>query len=224
MYWSMALRATQATLRGDLSMAERLARAACCCGPGPSQDAFGAEFLQKFVVRYSRPTVELVTGLRQATGMNRRTGRGAALAVTACAETGDPAEAVRIALGARTERRPRLTRRVVAQGALSLFCAGVAARAADMELAELLDELIAAPCSEHARDLRRRRGRARPGALLGGVAANAVGARPGDRHLDEAIHTAERIGAPFWAAQAQIDLAAVLGGGAGGRVHPVFGS
>ncbi|MDQ1708886.1 MAG: hypothetical protein QOG49_271, partial [Frankiaceae bacterium] len=52
LYWSMALRATQATLYGDLAPAEQFARGARILGAELHEDALGLEMLQRFVVRY----------------------------------------------------------------------------------------------------------------------------------------------------------------------------
>ena len=53
-YWSMALRATQATLHGDLAAGEQLARGAALRGHELEQLSDGAYLLQRFVVRYEQ--------------------------------------------------------------------------------------------------------------------------------------------------------------------------
>jgi tetratricopeptide (TPR) repeat protein len=211
-YWSMALRATQATLRGDLSLAEQLARGALLRGRELHQDAFGAELLQRFVLRYQQGRLkELVGGFRQATDMQPAYRAGSALAAVACAETGHLAEGVRIARWAIGPEGTEIQRDVLWLGSHALLC-GVAARAGHVELSQILHGMIA-PYSDHIVIF------GAGGAVLGPahywcglVAATSGNLDCAVEHLDEAIRISERIRAPFWAAQSQIDLAAVSAG------------
>ena len=209
-YWSMALRATQATLRGDLSFAEQLARGARIRGRDLYQEALGAEMLQRFVLRYQQGRLsELVSGLRQMTEIAPAYRAGSALAATACVETGRVAEGARRARWALGRDGTEMPKDVLWLGAHALLC-GVAARAKDVDLARQLDELVA-PCGDHVVIF------GAGGAVLGSVhywrglvaAALSDFDRAAD-HLGAAIDASERMRAPFWTAQARIELATVL--------------
>lgn len=97
-YWSMALRATQATLHGDLSAAEQRARGALTRGRELEQtDVIGTHVLHLFVIRYQQARLaELVSGLSDAPEPQQGYRAGLALAAVACAETGRTQQAVQI--------------------------------------------------------------------------------------------------------------------------------
>ncbi len=209
-YWSMALRATQATLQGDLTVAEQRARGAELRGRALEQSAAGAHFLQRFVIRYQQARLgELLPSLRGATDAQPNYRAGAALASLACAETGHPDEAVALARRTLGDAGDLLPKDVFWLGAVSLF-AGVAATTGDSDLITLIAELLA-PYAEHVVVF------GTGGAVLGcghywlGVLASAQDASSeADRHLTEAERIAASLNAPYWLAQARLDLADTL--------------
>ena len=213
-YWAMALRATQEAVRGDLGLAEQLARGALLRGRELIPDAFGAEYLQRFVLRYQQGRLrEFVHDPGAAdvdpTDLQPAYRAGSALDAIACVETGHPDLAVRRARWALGPAGDSIQRDVLWLGAHALLC-GVAARANDVELARQLDDLIA-PCSEQIVLF------GVGGAVLGPVhywqglvAATALDTDRAEQHLDEAIRVARGLRAPFWVAQAQLDLAELL--------------
>ena len=163
-YWSMALRATQATLRGDLPVAEQLARGAMLRGRELEHNVLGAEFLQSFVIRYQQGRLgEFVGGLRATVDDQPAYRAGSALAALACAETGHVEEGARRARWAVGRAGDMIQKDALWLGAHALFC-GVAARAGDADLAETLYEILEPSGAD--RRLRRRRCGPRPGALL----------------------------------------------------------
>ena len=132
----------------------------------------------------------------------------------ACAETGHLDDATRIARWAIGADGTAIQPDLLWVGAHSLFC-GVAARAGDVELAEMLYDILA-PCSEHIVVF------GSGGAMLGPVhywrgiaAATAGNLDAAIDHLEAAIVLSEAMRAPFWAAQARVDLAAALRRGRG---------
>ena len=79
-YWAMALRATQATMRGDLIAGEQLARGAALRGSELEQSSAGAHLLQRFVVRYQQGRLrEELPTLRHFSGTTSVFRAGAAL-------------------------------------------------------------------------------------------------------------------------------------------------
>ena len=209
-YWSTALGATHATLHGDLLTAEQLTRGARLRGRGLYQDFLGAEVLQRFVIRFEQGRLsELVGGFRQSVEQRPAYRAGSALSAVACAETGYFDDALRIVRWAIGPDGTSLQRDSLWIGAHSLFC-GVAAHAGDAELAALLYDILD-PCTEHVV------GFGSGGAMLGtvhywrGLAASTVGRLDtAADHLETAIEMSEAMRAPFWAAQARVDLAATL--------------
>jgi DNA-binding SARP family transcriptional activator len=211
-YWAAALRATQATLHGNLVAGEQFARGAVLRGGELEQTAAGAYILQRFVVRFEQARLaEELANLRQvgggATGSVFRAG-GALLAV-AYAEMGQTDRAAAIARDTLGRQGKALPRDVFWLGAVALF-SGVAAAARDHELLELLDELLQ-PCADHVVVF------GVGGAVLGpaqywlGCIDGALGR--GDRaleHFSHAVLTAQRMAAPFWIAEAMILSARVL--------------
>ena len=147
-YWSMALRATLATLRGDLVAAEQLARGAQLRGRELHQESAGAELLQRFVIRYQQGRLAEEVGLlRQEEAASSVYRAGSCLGALARAETGRAAEGAETARWAIGPDGGRVARDAFWLGAHALF-ARVAATAGDAELAEQLTELIA-PCADH---------------------------------------------------------------------------
>jgi len=210
LYWSMALRATQATLYGDLARAEQLARGARILGAELHEDALGLEMLQRFVVRYQQGRlVELVSPLRQIDAPRPAYRAGIALGAIACAEAGRHEEAERIARWAIGPDGGALARDSFWLGAHALF-AGAVSATGDEELAHCIYELLL-PCADHVVTF------GAGGAVLGcthhwlGLLAGAFAdVRLAADHLSEAESISTRIGAPYWRAQAQVDLAAAL--------------
>jgi DNA-binding SARP family transcriptional activator/tetratricopeptide (TPR) repeat protein len=209
-YWSTALGATHATLHGDLLTAEQLTRGARLRGRGLYQDFLGAEVLQHFVIRFEQGRLsELVGGFRQSVEQRPAYRAGSALSAVACAETGHLDDALRIVRWAIGPDGTSLQRDMLWIGAHSFFC-GVAAKAGDAELAALLYDILD-PCAEHVV------GFGSGGAMLGtvhywrGLAASTAGRLDSAAdHFETAIEMSEAMRAPFWAAQARVDLAATL--------------
>jgi DNA-binding SARP family transcriptional activator len=209
-YWSMALRATHATLRGDLVAAEQLARGAQLRGRELHQESAGAEVLQRFVIRYQQGRLAEEVGplLQMGTGKSLyRAGSG--LGALASAETGRTTEGARIARWAIGPDGRSITRDAFWLGAHALF-AGVAATANDTELAEQLIPVLAS-CADHVVVF------GAGGAVLGcghhWLGLLETTCHRWDRaaeHLAEAERVSAGLGAPYWRAQAQIDLAHAL--------------
>jgi DNA-binding SARP family transcriptional activator len=209
MYWSAALRATQATLHGDLVAGEQLARGAELRGQ-ELQQAPGAHMLQRFVVRYQQGRLaEMHPTLRKAADEMPAYRAGAALAAVASAETGRADEAARIVHRVLGRDGSRLPRDVFWLAAVALF-AGAVADACDTRLHQLLTELLM-PCADHVVVF------GVGGAVFGtghhwiGNLATAQGeADLAIEHLSQAVELSERIGAPYWSAQARLDLGRAL--------------
>jgi hypothetical protein len=209
-YWAMVLRATQATLRGDLSSGEQLSRGAALRGCELEQRATGAEYLQRFVIRFQQGRLAEVLGDPRDAAAARPVYRGgSALAAVALAETGRIEAAVRIAKWAVGPDGLGIARDAFWLGAHALL-ANVAVAARDRELTELLDELLT-PCANHVVTF------GAGGAVLGcghhwlGLLALAQGMP--DRaveHLTAAETVSARIHAPYWLVQARFDLARAL--------------
>jgi DNA-binding SARP family transcriptional activator/tetratricopeptide (TPR) repeat protein len=215
-YWSMALRATEKTIHGDLPTAEQLARGAALRGHELDQVSDGALLLQRFVIRYQQGRLaEELPVLRQVHRADSVFRAGASLAATALSETGRQARAMevtRMTLGADGSELPR---DVFWLGAVALF-SGVAAQSDDRELQQVLSRLLE-PCADHVVVF------GAGGAVLGsahhwlGLLASALG-HPGEavRQFDLAEAMADQIEAPFWAAQAQMEASRVLAIGGDG--------
>ncbi len=211
-YWAAALRATQATLHGDLVVGEQLARGAALRGRELDDTAVGAHILQRFVVRFEQarlaeemPNLRLVAG--GSAGSVFRA--GAALVAVASAEMGQPERGLLIARETLGPDGAALPRDVFWLAAVALF-AGVAALARDRELLELLDELLM-PCADHVVVF------GVGGAVLGpvqywlGCIAGACGQV--DRaleHFAQATLLGQRMAAPFWVAESMALSARVL--------------
>jgi hypothetical protein len=209
-YWSMALRATQAILRGDLPAADQHARGAALRGHELEQLSTGALLLQRFVIRYqqARLSEELKT-LRGASQVNMVFVAGTALLATALSETHHQERAERVVREALGTDGSSLPRDIFWLGAVALF-SGVAARGHDFELQELLYEMLL-PCRDNVVVF------GAGGAVLGtchqwlGLLQTALG------DLDDAVDSFETswsknrdMGSPFWAAQAQVDACLAL--------------
>jgi DNA-binding SARP family transcriptional activator len=213
LYWAMVLRATQAILRGDLALGEQLARGARLRGRELERAAAGAFLLQQFVIRYQQGRLaELVGGLRETEERNPAYRGGLALAALACVETGRLDEGLRLSRNALGADAQRLPRDIFWLAATCLF-AGVAAATGDRELAAVLTEVLA-PCADHIVVF------GAGGAVLGtghswlGQLA-VVQENPGRacEHFEEAARIADEIEAPYWSAQARIDLAITVARG-----------
>ena len=210
LYWSMALRATQATLYGDLSLAEQLARGAGILGAELHEDAVGLEMLQQFVVRYQQGRlVELVRPLRAIEAPRPAYRAGSALAAIACAEAGRLDDADHIARWAMGPDGKAIGRDTFWLGAHALFAGAVSATGNDELTRSLYESLL--PCADHVVTF------GAGGAVLGcthhwlGLLARALGDfDAAAAHLREAEVISARIGAPYWRAQAQCDLAEAL--------------
>jgi hypothetical protein len=176
--------------------------------------ADGAHLLQRFVIRYEQGRMrelgkELRGEMQAPTETSDAYRAGLALAATAYAETGNAEQAVRIAWRALGPDGSALRPDVFWLAGVALF-AGVAATAGDHKMLSLLDELLL-PCADHLVLF------GASGAVLGfghhwlGRSALASG-RCGDAidHLEQARTRSGEIDAPFWEAQAALDLAAAL--------------
>ena len=214
-YWAAALRATQATWRGDLVAAEQLARGAALRGRELEQSSIGAHLLQRFVVRFQQGRLaEELANLRQVGGAGSVFRAGAALVAAACADVGQTQRASAIANDTLGSDGTGLPRDVFWLAAVALF-SGVAAVAEDHHLLALLGEFLE-PCSDHVVVF------GSGGAVLGtghhwlGLVDAACGRREAAlEHFAEATSISARIEAPYWVAQAVVSAATVLR--AGGR-------
>lgn len=211
-YWAAALRATQATLHGDLVAGEQLARGAELRGRELDPTAAGAHILQRFVIRFEQarlaeemPNLRLVAG--GSAGSVFRA--GAALVAVAAAEMGQPERGVIIARDTLGPGGDSLPRDVFWLAAVALF-AGVAASARDHELLELLDELLT-PCADHIVVF------GVGGAVLGPV-QYWLGCIDGGfgrharalEHFAQATLIGQRMAAPFWVAGSMALSARIL--------------
>jgi tetratricopeptide (TPR) repeat protein len=209
-YSSMALRATQAILHGDLAAGEQLARGAALRGHELEQISGGAYFLQRFFVRYQQARLkEEMENLEPAGGTTSVFLSGASLAATAYAETGDADRAVSITRRILGPDGTDLPRDAFWLGGIALF-AGVAATARDRDLMELVREMLE-PCADHLVMF------GAGGVVLGtghhwlGILAAGCGDTDAAlAHLDEATSIAKRIDAAYWLAQGNVEAATAL--------------
>ena len=209
-YWAMALRATEATLHGDLSTADQLARGAAFRGHELEQLSDGALVLQRFVIRYQQARLaEELPLLRQIHRPDSVFRAGAALAATALSETernGPATEMAWITLGSDGSALPR---DIFWIGAVALF-SGVASQGTDHELQGLLRSLLT-PCADHVVVF------GSGGAVLGsasywlGLLSAALGDVDTARtQLHNAAVVADRMDAPFWSAEAHMASSRLL--------------
>ena len=209
-YWSMALRATQAMLRGDLAAADQQARGAALRGHELEQLSTGALMLQRFVIRYQQARLsEEIKTLRGASQVNVVFVAGTALLATALSETHNQEDAERVVRYALGTDGSAIPRDIFWLGAVALF-SGVAARGHDFVLQELLCEMLL-PCRDNVVVF------GAGGAVLGtgnqwiGRLQTALGDLDSAVDSFEASRTMNRdMGAPFWAAQAEIDACFAL--------------
>jgi len=209
-YSSMALRATQAIMHGDLAVGEQLARGAALRGHELEQLSDGAYLLHRFVVRYQQGRLsEEVNNLRPPDATPTVFVAGASLLATAYAETGRADHA------ASTSRRilgtdgSGLPRDAFWLGGIALF-AGVASTVGDLDLIELLWALLEG-CEEHV--VLFGAGGAVLGSghhWLGALAASSGKTDTALDHLAEAGSIAKELDAPYWIAQSQIEAAKAL--------------
>jgi len=209
-YWSAALRATQATMRGDLMAGEQLARGAALRGDELQQRAAGTEFLQRFAIRFQQGRLaEVVSVVRAAPDPGSVYRSGSSIAALACAETGRIDDALALARWSMGTTGDEISRDGFWLGAHACL-AGVAVAAGDRTLARGLYALLE-PCTDHV--VVYGAGAAVLGSAHQWLGVLAVVDGEIDRaveHLVEAERVAERLGFPYWRAQAQIDLAATL--------------
>lgn len=209
-YWATALRATQATLHGDLVAGEQLARGAALRGRELDQSSFGTLILQRFVVRFEQARLQEELADLKVIGEAGSVFRaGAALPAVALAETGQLERALVIARNTLGPDGSSLPRDVFWLAAVALF-SGVAASAGDPELLQLVDEMLS-PCADHVVVF------GVGGAMIGtghhwlGLIDAACGRFDAAlEHFAEATEISQRILAPYWTAQAMIDAARVL--------------
>jgi hypothetical protein len=206
----MALRATEATLHGDLFAAEQLARGAMLRGHELDQISDGAHLLQRFLVRYEQGRLaEEAPVLQQVGAVSTVYRAGAALHAVALAETGQTGRAIAITRGTIGSDGSGLPRDAFWLAGMSLF-AGVAATTGDRELSALLRELLE-PCADHV--VLFGAGAAVLGSghhWLGTLAATLLDTDAALDHFTEATAIAERLSAPFWIAQSKLDASATL--------------
>jgi len=212
-YWSMALRATQTTLHGDLTTGAQLARGAALRGHELEQFSDGAYLLQRFVIRYQQDRLaEELPTLKQM-GRGRSVYRaGGALAAVAYAETGQTDRARAVAWDTIGRDGRALPRDAFWLSATALL-AGVAALTNDVGLTELLHGLLE-PCANQIVVF------GAGGAVLGAVhhwlgllATARSHTDTAVDHFAEAITVARRLAAPYWIAQATMDMALALQAG-----------
>jgi DNA-binding SARP family transcriptional activator len=209
-YSSMAMRATQAIMHGDLAAGEQLARGAALRGHELEQISDGAYFLHRFVVRYQQGRLsEELGNLRPDDSAQSAPLAGASLAAIAYAETGHVDRAVSITRRTLGTDGSVLPLDAFWLGGAALF-AGAASVARDLELIALLYELLEG-CADHVVIF------GAGGAVLGsghhwlGVLAAGSGRTDAALdHLAEAASIAKELDAPYWIAQSNIDSAAAL--------------
>jgi tetratricopeptide (TPR) repeat protein len=209
-YWAMALRATEATLHGDLALAEQLARGAALRGYEFELLSDGAHILQRFLIRYQQARLlEEVPVLRLVGKADTVFRAGAALIATSLSETGRQQQAEDLSRRTLGPDGSGLPRDVYWLAGIALFGA-VAARGNDRDLQRLLAQQLA-PCVDHVVVF------GVGGAVLGsghywsGLLAAALGDRePAITHLRQALAVAQQVDGPFWVAQAQIELSKLL--------------
>lgn len=223
-YWAMAMRATQHTLRGDLAAAEQHARGAALRGNELDQSAAGALVLQTFVIHFQQGRLqEDLAQLRPETKPAQAYRAGAALIALACAETRHLEDVETIARQVLGADGDRLAKDVFWLGAVAMMAAAVARTSRDGVLLDLISGLLA-PCAEHVVVF------GTGGAVLG-TGHHWLGqlalARDDPRraldHLTRAVELSEQLAAPYWIAQAELDAATALEhlGGAADRRNAV---
>jgi DNA-binding SARP family transcriptional activator len=210
--WSAGVfRATQASLRGELDSAEQLNAAALELGQRvEQQDAFGAFLLQTFVVRYQQGRLgEMTTHVESPTQQGVEAPVWYALLATMLAETDRRSEALRLIerLGRREFRS--IPRDMFWLSAIALL-AGAAATCGASDHTPTLRRLLE-PYADAVVVF------GVGGAFLGSVGywlgALDAGERrweDAQRHFTAALEAHQTMGAGFWVAQTQLDLAAVL--------------
>ncbi|MDQ1511804.1 MAG: hypothetical protein QOG50_3648 [Actinomycetota bacterium] len=209
-YSSMAMRATQAIMHGDLAAGEQLARGAALRGHELEQISDGAYFLHRFVVRYQQGRLsEEIGNLRPVDSTQTAPPAGASLAATAYAETGHADRAVSITRRILGTDGSDLPLDAFWLGGAALF-AGVAGTARDLDLIALLYELLEG-CADHVVIF------GAGGAVLGSghhwlgvLAAGSGNTDAALDHLAEAASIAKEMDAPYWIAQSNIEGAAAL--------------
>lgn len=209
-YWAMALRATEATLLGNLVQAEQLARGAALRGYELEQLSEGTLILQRFVIRYQQGRLaEEVPILREVSKVDTPFRAGAALMATALSEAGRQKRAAEVAWETLGPDGSALPRDVFWLSAVALF-GGVAAHSRDRKLQDLLAGLLE-PCADNVVVF------GVGGAVLGaghywlGLLTSARGDNDVARdHYVQAKAIASRMSAPFWAAEADIGKANTL--------------
>jgi DNA-binding SARP family transcriptional activator len=209
-YWSMALRAAQTTMHGDLDAGEQLARGAMLRGHELDQISDGAYVLQRFVVRYQQARLTEEAAILEAMGKTRSVYRaGASLQAVAFADTGQPERAVAITRGILGPDGSGLPRDAFWLAGACLF-AGAMATAQDCNTSALLLRLLE-PCADHVVLFG-------AGAAMLGTGHQWIGeleltlgnADSAIEHLEEANAIAKRLDAPFWIAQSAVTAAAAL--------------
>jgi hypothetical protein len=162
------------------------------------------------VIRYQQGRLaELVGPLRDSEERSSAYRGGLALSALACVETGHCDEGLRLTRHVLGPDAPELPRDVFWLAFMCLF-AGVAATTGDRDLVATISEALAS-CADHSVVF------GAGGAVMGSghswLGKLAVAQGDLDRaceHLREAICIADRIAAPYWGAQARLDLAAAL--------------
>ena len=207
-YWAMAMRATQATLHGDLVAGEQLGRGAAMRGHELEQSSAGAYILQRFVVRYQQARLaEEVANLRQVGGAGSVFRAGAALVAVACAEVGQMERAAIIARDTLGPDGTALPGDVFWLAAVALF-ADVGVVTDDRELLELVHSLLT-PCADHVVVFGTGGAVLGPGhQWLGQIDAACGRTERALEHFAQAMAISQRIDAPYWLAQAMASSAA----------------
>jgi DNA-binding SARP family transcriptional activator len=223
-YWAMAMRATQHTLRGDLAAAEQQARGAALRGIELDQSAAGALMLHTFVIHFQQGRLqEDLAQLQPGTKPAQAYRAGAALIALARAETRHLDEVETIARQVLGADGDGLARDVFWLGAVAMMAAAVARSSRDGALLDLISGLLA-PCAEHVVVF------GTGGAVLGTghhwlgqLALARDDPRRALEHLLRAVELSEQLAAPYWLAQAELDAATALEqcGGAGDRLNAV---
>jgi hypothetical protein len=209
-YWSMALRATQACMVGDLGLAEQLARGASLRGHELEQNSSGAYLLQRFVVRFQQGRLAEELGVLAHADAAPDTFRaGAALLAVARCETGELNAAREVLRSTIADRETPLRHDVLWLGAAALFAAVAANTGGAEEIDTLLEWLT--PCADQIVVF------GTGAAVLGPVRLwlGLLTAARGDcdtavTHFVAASERAKTLGMAYWEADAQLAMAITL--------------
>ncbi len=211
LYWAAALRATSATLRGELGVAEQLARGAERRGRELEQNSIGAYMLHQFMIRYQQGRLaEQLPTLRNAATADTVFWAGACLAATALAETGHHTSARKMIADVIGDDARGLPKDVFWLAAMVMF-GGVAATIGDAKMCVAIAEEVT-DCADHVVVF------GTGGAILGPTHLwlAKMFAAAGDltaslEHAHAGLTSAQALRAPYWIAEGHLSHAHALG-------------